>query len=333
MDSLPDLVVAHERITDKKTPFWNLRGLIYQCGVQVLNTKNTSLSDFSKLPLVANRIWLIESIINYFEECLEIGFSEQTIRTHIYRVRRFISFCEESNLTLDTVEAVQTAYFFYAEDLYLQLQRKDGCKNGYSLAVHTGTILSIATVNIRIHVNNTRLKKPKKSPRALSREADKANLTNSSKIACLIYDISENFDSNTLVENKFPIFVKIRSSLIDAGKLNMTPQVIDAKRILNKSLVFPHSQTKNAFNLKVSSECLFFLAMTTCNPQSAFNLKREEFSFKPLGETYQVRIYKHRRQGEILFTIPKVYRAKFERYLEFLNMLLSDNYLVWSSDN
>jgi hypothetical protein len=325
MDSLPDLVVTHERITDQKAPFWNLRGLIYQGGVKVLNTKKTSLSDFSKLPLVANRIWLVESIINYFEECMEIGFSEQTIRTHIYRLRRFISFCEESSLTLDTVEAIQTAYFLYAEDLYLQLQRKDGCKNGYSLAVHTGTILSKATESLRIHVKNTRLKKPNKSPRALSREADKANLTDSSKIACLIYDISENFDSNTLVENKFPIFVKIRTGLIDAGKLNMTPQVINAKRILNKSLVFPQSQTKHAFNLKVSSECLFFLAMTTCNPQSAFNLKREGFSFKPLGETYQVRIYKHRRQGEIIFTIPKVYRAKFERYLEFLNLHASDS--------
>lgn len=324
MDSLPNLVVTHQRITEQKAPFWNLRGLIYQDGVHVLNTQNTSLSDFAKLPIVANRIWLIESIINYFEECLEIGLSEQTIRTHIYRVRTFIIFCEESNLPLDTVEAVQSAYFLYAEDLYLQLQRKDGRKHGYSLALHMGTILSKATENIRIHVNNTRLKKPKNSPRAISREADKANLTDSSKLACLIYDISENFDSNTLVENNLPIFVKIRSGLIDAGNLNMTPQLIDAKRILNKSLVFPHSQTKHAFNLKVSSECLFFMAMTTCNPQSAFNLKRDQFSFKPLGATYQVRIYKHRRQGEILFTIPKVYRGKFERYLEFLNIHASD---------
>lgn len=319
-DKLPSLIITHKRITDQQAPYWNLQSLLYEGGHRVLNTKRTTLSHFSELPLVANRIWLIKAIIDYFEGCLEVGLSEQTIQTQIYRVRSFIKFCENKNLSLVTQEDVEYAYFQYSENLYITKK-----KNGYGLAVHTGTTLSNATDNIRIHVNNTRLKKPKISKRALSREADKANLSNSSKLGWLIYDISENFDANCLLENNFPIYVPIRKELIKAGELNITSQVKHAKKILNKSLVFPQSQSKHAFNYKVNSECLFFLAMTTCNSQTAFNLKIEEFSYKPLGETYQVRAFKHRRQGEILFSIPKIYRAKFERYLEFLKTYATDS--------
>lgn len=319
-DKLPTLTITHARISDQQAPFWNLQALIYLGGHTVLNTKNKTLSDFSDLPLIANRVWLIVAIIEYFESCLEEGLSEQTIQTQIYRIRYFIQFCEAKMLPLATKENVEYAYFQYAENLFLTKK-----KNGYGLAVHTGTTLSKATDNIRIHVKNTRLTKTKISKRALSREADKTNLSNSSKLGWLIYDISENFDANCLLKNQFPIYVSIRKELIEAGKLNLTARVKNAKKILNKSLVFPYSQSKHAFNYKVNSECLFFLAMTTCNPQTAFNLKKEEFSYKPLGETYQVRAFKHRRQGEILFTIPKIYREKFERYLEFIKTYAPDS--------
>ena len=241
-DKLPSLIITHKRITDQQAPYWNLQSLLYEGGHRVLNTKRTTLSHFSELPLVANRIWLIKAIIDYFEGCLEVGLSEQTIQTQIYRVRSFIKFCENKNLSLVTQEDVEYAYFQYSENLYITKK-----KNGYGLAVHTGTTLSNATDNIRIHVNNTRLKKPKISKRALSREADKANLSNSSKLGWLIYDISENFDANCLLENNFPIYVPIRKELIKAGELNITSQVKHAKKILNKSLVFPQSQSKHAW--------------------------------------------------------------------------------------
>lgn len=319
MNELPDLVVTHKRLENQNSPIWNMRAFVYEGGLKVLNNKYTKSNAFSGLNLATDRIWIIKEIIDYFEERLECGHSENTIRTHIYRFRLFIKYCEEKSLRLATKDKVEEAYFLYAEYLYTKKQ-----KTAYVLALHIGTILSEATKNIRIHVNNTRIKKPKRSKKTLSREADKVNLTESSKLGWLIYDISENFDEKCLSENKFPIYVTVRTELIASGKVSITPQVKTGNKIINKELVFPNSQAKQAFNTKVVSECLFFLAMTTCNPQSAFNLKREEFSYKPLGQTYQVRTYKHRRKGEILFTIPKIYRAKFERYLKFLRVHASE---------
>ena len=68
-------------------------------------------------------------------------------------------------------------------------------------------------------------------------------------------------------------------------------------------------------NLRLVAELLVFIAQTGMNLSQAHQLRRTQFSYKSTIDGYQVRDYKHRRQGEVLFEIFAAYKAHFDRYL------------------
>ena len=60
-----------------------------------------------------------------------------------------------------------------------------------------------------------------------------------------------------------------------------------------------------------------FMAQTGMNLQQAHILRVEQFHYASHWDGYQVRTYKNRRQGEVLFEIYANYRDWFERYLDW----------------
>ena len=70
-------------------------------------------------------------------------------------------------------------------------------------------------------------------------------------------------------------------------------------------------------NLRIESELLMFIAQTGMNLQQAHTLRVEQFHYTSHLDGYQVRSYKNRRNGEVLFEIYADYRVWFERYLEW----------------
>ncbi|MBM9995365.1 site-specific integrase, partial [Pseudomonas aeruginosa] len=70
-------------------------------------------------------------------------------------------------------------------------------------------------------------------------------------------------------------------------------------------------------NLRIESELLMFIAQTGLNLQQAHTLRVEQFHYTSHLDGYQIRTYKNRREGEVLFEIFASYREWFERYLEW----------------
>ena len=68
-----------------------------------------------------------------------------------------------------------------------------------------------------------------------------------------------------------------------------------------------------------------FIAQTGMNLSQASNLELRHFSYVSHLDGYQVKDYKHRRGGAVLFEIFKEYRPHFERYLEWRRTLFPDS--------
>jgi hypothetical protein len=56
-------------------------------------------------------------------------------------------------------------------------------------------------------------------------------------------------------------------------------------------------------NIRIEAELLVFIAQTGMNLSQAHNLRRTQYSYKSTIDGYEVRDYKERRQGEVLFEI------------------------------
>ena len=65
------------------------------------------------------------------------------------------------------------------------------------------------------------------------------------------------------------------------------------------------------------AELLVFVAQTGMNVAQAHNLRCTQYSYKSMVDGYEVRNYKERRKGEVLFEIFAEYKVIFNAYLEW----------------
>ena len=70
-------------------------------------------------------------------------------------------------------------------------------------------------------------------------------------------------------------------------------------------------------NMRIETELLLFIAQTGMNLEQARNLELDDFVYTSHLDGYQVKAYKARRSGNVLFEIFKEYREHFEQYLKW----------------
>jgi hypothetical protein len=309
------LNVTHHRIDNPDSAVWCLTPIIHKGGVEVINTKNTYLEDVVLLPLKNDwTINLAKQLKSHLEGLLESGISSRTLRTNIIALKAFIRFLDKANNELCSVEDLTHSLFAYSELLLTRVNLKE-IKNmtAYDAIARCAALLNGAVEDFKFDVAHTRVKKEKKSRRALGREAEKVMLTEAAKLANFCFELTKNFKASSLTTGMLPIYVKANDKLI-----NFTPARVETAKV---SQDFSQTAAYMAFNFRVVAEVFIFLGMTLQNQAPTYNLKRVKFNYKPLGDNYEVREYKHRRGGEVLFKIPKPYRSHFEDYLLFI-----DNY-------
>nr|WP_238784022.1 hypothetical protein [Pseudomonas sp. CAH-1] len=68
-----------------------------------------------------------------------------------------------------------------------------------------------------------------------------------------------------------------------------------------------------------------FIAQTGMNLSQAHQLRIDQYHYTSHLDGYQVRSYKNRRQGEVLFEVLSSYKQWFERYIEWRNTWFPDD--------
>jgi hypothetical protein len=321
MSKLPDLTVKHRKIDKPESTIWNLTRFIYIGGTKMNSHRVNFLDELSQLPLKSETfISIVEQCKAHAESKLDSGASQKTIGCQLTNLKAFVGYADEHRKQLDSVESIRKTLFAYAEHQFTRgTLRQIKPNSAYVVVAGCALFLNGAYEDLQFEINQTRIKIGKQSRRALSRNAEKIKLSDAAKLANFCCEIAQNFDPALLTSGSVPI-------LVTANKQEVNLTSIGG-RIYTQSISkdFTQNSAYQAFNARVAAEVLIFLAMTLQNQAPTYLLKRVKFDYKPLDEKYQVREFKARRGGEVLFTIPKPYMPYFEGYLAFLESFAPDS--------
>lgn len=326
MSDLPDLTIVHHRIENQKSNIWNLTPLIYKNSSKLNSNKTSWIVEITKLPLINSRVDIIRALKSHAIELLDSGISQTSVKNYISRFKRFVAFADEQSKCLETPKAISQALYDYAEYEFSRTSTQHIKPGSAYDNVNTAALLIKGFVeNITFDIRHTRLKKTKRSRRAIDRNAEKLLLIHASKLARFCFDITRDFNPKSLTTGKLPVQIKVSSELTSQS-VNLTPH---KKQPTTVEKNFINTHAAQAFNNRVSAELMIFLAMTIQNIAPTLKLTRAKFDYKPLGEHYEIREYKPRRGGEVLFKIPKSYKPYFEQYLNFIYEYAPNSALVF----
>lgn len=317
---LPDLTIKHRRIENPDSSKWNLTCLVYEGGAKVRIQKANSKEalKFENLTIKYHQISIIRLIKSHAEALLELGGSVTKMANVITCLKTMFRYLDATHNRFDSVDKVRQALFDYSEYQYTRANlRKIQHNTAYQTIEVISLFLNGVFENLDFQIVQTRLKVKRKSRRALSREAEKVMLSDARQLARFCFEITQNFDPSLLKSGTLPILVEVNHQMINLTPGRKNPVLVDSD--------FTQTQAYLAFNLRVTAEIMIFLGMTVQNQAPTYTLKRSNFAYKSLGESYEVREYKHRRGGEVLFKIPKPYKPYFEKYLSFIDEYAPDS--------
>ena len=329
---IPDLSFPNVKLGNNASP-WDLRRLLYKGGAGVFANKVDSMISAGKLgPLLVERVELVERIHEEIHAALISGGSKQTAVTLLDVIRTFFKWADSENISL-SLDTVASSYVNWSDHLFHRFRvTKDLSEStAYSQAVAVGGIMDKVLERGSPILRCTRLTDRSKRKRARGVEADKQNLQETFAFGYMLLDIMDGLSLDSLW-GAIPARIKLRSGqelvewswLRSTEKLRWTnPQnAKDRYRAKVSALLRSNYQADRTLrtrsplvNLRVEAELLFFISQTGMNLTQAHQLKIQHFSYSSTIDGYQVRDYKHRRKGEVLFEIFAEYKAVFERYL------------------
>lgn len=289
--------------------------------------------------LIPERLELIEAFRDALETTLVLGGSIKTFPRFFHVLTEFVRFLETHNRNFSMAE-LKDNYFEYAEHLFqisrskkAKLKKESAYVKASSLSTLFARILNIPRQGSLL--KSTRLKYKRKRKSAVSKEAEKQNLEETFLFGNFLYELISTLNSKSIlgpqpivrtinhhsIKNDQLIISKgLKKELIDDGI--DTPAKQEVKHILE------HNRWA-LFNLRIQAEIMMFAAQTGMNPSQIYSLKRQKYDFKPLGEEYEVRAYKHRKGGEVHFKVFKSYRKMLEAHLEFIQEFAPESGLLF----
>ncbi|MDW3683333.1 site-specific integrase [Cupriavidus sp. CV2] len=337
----PDLTFPMVRLGDKETR-WDLRCLLYRGGAAATVDKVAGLIAGGDLGTpVLERIQLVQRIHAEIASGLVSGGGKETARTKIYCLRRFFAWADDAGPALSLGTVVHT--FIHWTDHLLQRQRINGDfkeRGVYQLAKSVAAVLdSVLERRISILVD-TRIRKPRDDRLVHNTKASKQNLEKSFAFGHVLADICDALTVES-IRGSLPVRIPLRSGkVLEEWSFLPRPEVDEPiEGDTSRRRRAPISdQARGAWmadtslrtryplvNLRIEAELLLFIAQTGLNRAQALTARVGHFHYTSHLDGYQVRQYKHRRQGEVEFEIYREYRALFERYLIWRSTMFPDD--------
>lgn len=327
----------------KRVTPWNLGPLLYKGGAGALINKVESLIDTKELgPLIIDRINLVLKIHEEITATLVGGGSWNTSETLIYNLRKFFKYADDEGLTMN-METVSFSFIQWTDHL---LNRVCVVKDlseatAYNFGHTTGNVLDKVLERTSPIIMTTRLTKSAIRKRVRSVEADKLRLDETFVFGFALLDVVDALHLKALW-GPLPLRIRLRSGKewdewsgqIPPEKLRCfnpknASQRLNLKKSKQQRLNWENDRTLRTrypmVNLRVEAEILIFIGQTGMNLSQAHKIKCTQFSYKPCIDGYEVRAYKNRRGGEVLFEIFSEYREIFERYLKWREKVFPDD--------
>lgn len=341
---IPDLTFPGVDFGPEETP-WDLRSWLYRGGADAPLRDVASLIESGTLgrPLV-ERIELVrlvrESLLNY----LDGGGRRDTVQGCIASLKQFFRWADSSGAPDLSLTTVEQCYRNWCDALLHRARVartiKEATAYGYGSVV--GWVLDRILERGGRIVRTTRLKKQKRSPRALSPKADKQSLQKTFEFGNFLLDLADGLSVNA-IWGPLPINIPLRngkileewsglkrSHTLKSPNLKWPSQARQAARRATDNRAAWEAETTyrtryQVINLRVLAEMFMLMAQSAINVAQAHQLRMDEWRFKSSNQGYEIRTYKHRRWGPVIFNIYSEYRAIFERYLQWRKAIFPDD--------
>ncbi|WP_353414255.1 hypothetical protein [Arenicella sp. 4NH20-0111] len=191
--------------------------------------------------------------------------------------------------------------------------------------------------------NKSKVIKKYRIPRkvSVSRNAEKQQLGDSKKMGRYCVEVAQAITIER-VYGRLPIVSgSLHSQKDDVARLTALPSGLIS--MINGNRPHHIARAKNTCNpipkgselddfrwgivrMKLMAEFIIFIFQTGMNVSQTLRLERRVFKYKGQGSTdWRVSVHKPRRQGGVEFTIYRMYRPWFKRYIEFITHFYPDD--------
>lgn len=309
----------------------DLRVLLYRGSAKAPLREVAALIKAGKLGLpVGERITLVVRLHEKINADLVAGGAKATAFDRVSRIWTFFAWAEESGNPL-TLEEIETTYRRYVDNLLERIRL--GLIQENSAVTEAATIsklLDDVLNRSRPLITTTRLKLSKSSPSVVGVAADKQSLADTFAFGHFLLDIID-CTSTTAIWGSLPLKIELRSGkVLEKWSHLRDPKTLavfrsDSKNknqaeaaIVQRAAWQADCTLRTRYplvNLRIMAELLVFISQTGMNLSQAHQLKFSKFSYKSTIDGYEVRDYKQRRKGEVLFEIFSGYKVVFDCYL------------------
>ena len=328
--AMPDLTFPMVKYGRTETP-WDLRMLLYKGGAKgnpKTVFKQMSAGELGR-PLI-ERLELVKRIHETMMARLVGGGTKNAAFSTLHRLRWFFAWADEFEQGV-SLETVEDSYRHWCDFLVNRVRLKDITNvTAYGAGNMVSSILDAVFERRQSLIKTTRLRRQKRGPRAVGVAADKQKLADTFAFGRLCLDIIDSL-SLEAVYGPLPVTIRLRDGrTLEKWSGLREPTRVAALRpehknktntrlVLQKRANWEADRTLNTrfplVNLRILAELMVFIAQTGMNLSQAINLRRTQFSYKSTIDGYEVREFKNRRKGEVLFEIYDEYKALFNAYL------------------
>ncbi len=329
-NSVPDLTFPTVDFGSKEQP-WDFAIFLYKGGSLLrvnqfhLNLKEQKLGN----PLL-ERLTLIKKIHDEVNGDLVSGKSKETIKTLYYKLKDFFSWLDD-NVENVKLENIENLYFEWCNHLsYRQRILKD-----ISQLTFYNSALTVATILDRVLDKNysifrkTGISQLSKYGKLKTSTSSKLLLEDTVNFGQVLVDISKQLTTEkingdlpvslNINDKELTIWLDIREPGKRSRKRSRSPNELKQMEETRKNMGDEKSYLRRVplINMRIEAELLIFIAQTGMNLEQARQLKLDDFVYVSHLDGYQVKAYKARRSGSVLFEIFKEYRQHFEQYLKW----------------
>ncbi|MEE4920009.1 hypothetical protein V2K23_11425 [Pseudomonas alliivorans] len=266
--------------------------------------------------VVTARIPLVYALHSELNGIVSSGGSPRTLEGGVSRVRAFYMYSD--GLGIDPTKAnACSLYCGWVKSLYKSVNSGDAKEGGcYGKASGMATLLGNATgLGRDFFVLNAGLTAPSK--KNAFPQIDKQNLGDAKRFIDNLMDI-RNCLGIEAFQRPLPAQLKMSNGqeiMLYSG-LTQREQLL-ADKLANVSLKVRYA----LYNVRVETELMLFISQTSMNLSDAAGLKFQELKFYTVGDSFEARTYKGRKQGEVIFTAYGEYKPYFLDFLAFRKAL------------
>jgi len=329
-NSIPDLTFPTVNFGSKEHP-WNFAIFLYKGASSLTIGKFNKALNENKLgePLL-ERLVLITKLHDEVNADLVSGKSKETIKTLYYKLKDLFSWLDNNkeNVTLENIEKL---YFEWCDHLsYRQRILKEiSHLYFYNSALTIGSILDRVLNNNYSIFRKTGISQPSDNKKFDKSASSKLLLKDTISFGQILIQISHQLTTEKIngdlpvslsINNKeLIIWLDFREPSHRPRNRARTPKELMQMEEARKNMGDEKSYLKRVplANMRIETELLLFIAQTGMNLEQARNLELDDFIYTSHLDGYQVKAYKARRSGNVLFEIFKEYREHFEQYLKW----------------